>query len=247
MPWLGAKDARRIPEVFDWDSNSQTVLDECGYLKTHGLLKRRDCPLTTACVILITITSIYSAFHFISTEPNPNRNMVYLKRLLALSSLLSLGQAQWSRNVPLETRTLDEIYEAAKKESGPLIVSSGGDGKYPCRSRPYLLLTACLAGNQNDFIIDAFQKRFPDIQVNWTVDLSKYHASRIDRGFYGKGETTDVVILQTLQDFPRWKSQNRLMYYKPAVWNDIYASERDPHGAYLPIAECKLPFLHELK
>ncbi|KAE8367249.1 hypothetical protein BDV27DRAFT_169872 [Aspergillus caelatus] len=149
--------------------------------------------------------------------------MVYLNRLLALSSLLSLGQAQWSRNVPLETRTLDEIYEAAKKESGPLIVSSGGD--------------AWLAGNQNDFIIDAFQKRFPDIQVNWTVDLSKYHASRIDRGFYGKGETTDVVILQTLQDFPRWKSQNRLMYYKPTVWNDIYASERDPHGAYLPIAE----------
>ncbi|KAB8223366.1 hypothetical protein BDV33DRAFT_228511 [Aspergillus novoparasiticus] len=183
-------------------------------------------------------------FHLTSTGRNLYRIMVYLKPLLALSSLLSLGQAQWSPNVPLETRSLDEIYEAAKKESGPLVVSSGGDGKYSCGCYPYLLLIAYLAGNQNDFIINAFQKRFPDIQVNWTVDLSKYHASRIDRGFYGEGETTDVVILQTLQDFPRWKSQNRLMYYKPAVWNDIYASERDPQGAYLPIAECKLTLLH---
>ncbi|KAB8232482.1 hypothetical protein ETB97_000868 [Aspergillus alliaceus] len=146
--------------------------------------------------------------------------MVYLKHLLALSSLLSLGRSQWSPNVPVETRSLDEIYEAAKKESGTLIVSSGGD-----------------AGNQNDAIIQAFQKRFPDIQLNWTVDLSKYHTARIDRGFYADNQTTDVVILQTLHDFPRWKEQNRLLYYKPSVWNDIYASERDPDGAYLPIAE----------
>ncbi|KAA8645500.1 hypothetical protein EYZ11_005056 [Aspergillus tanneri] len=143
-----------------------------------------------------------------------------MKHLVALSGLLSLAWAQWIPEVPIETRTLDEIYEAAKKEPGPLIVSSGGD-----------------AGNQNDETIRAFQKRFPEIQVNWTVDLSKYHDSRIDRQFYTGKETTDVVILQTLHDFPRWKEQNRLLYYKPAMWNDIYASERDPHGAYLPIAE----------
>ena len=27
-----------------------------------------------------------------------------------------------------DTRSLDQLYEAAQKESGPLIVSSGGDG-----------------------------------------------------------------------------------------------------------------------
>lgn len=30
-----------------------------------------------------------------------------------------------------DTRSLDEIYEAAQKESGPLFVASGGDGEYP--------------------------------------------------------------------------------------------------------------------
>lgn len=29
-----------------------------------------------------------------------------------------------------DPRTLDEIYEAAQKESGPLFVAAGGDGKH---------------------------------------------------------------------------------------------------------------------
>lgn len=85
----------------------------------------------------------------------------------------------------------------------------------------------------------AWKQRFPNIHLNLTIDLSKYHDSRIDRAFYEDQETTDVAILQTLHDFPYWKEQNRLMYYKPATFDDIYGSEKDLDGAYYPILICK--------
>lgn len=58
--WLGAKEARRIPEVLYWDSISQTVLYGFECLRTHGLLKSREDPPTAAGIILITTASIYS-------------------------------------------------------------------------------------------------------------------------------------------------------------------------------------------
>ena len=38
-----------------------------------------------------------------------------------------------------DTRSLDQLYEAAQKESGPLIVSSGGDGM-PAVSQPEVIV-----------------------------------------------------------------------------------------------------------
>ena len=36
--------------------------------------------------------------------------------------------AQWAANVPIETRPLDEIYQAAQVENCVLQVAAGGDG-----------------------------------------------------------------------------------------------------------------------
>lgn len=134
-----------------------------------------------------------------------------------LFALSALASAQITP-VKIETRGLDEIYAAAQRESGPLIVASGGDAK-----------------QQGDAVVEAFESRFPGISLSLTVDLSKYHDSRIDRAFSEGNETTDVAILQTLHDFPHWKEQGRLLKYKPAVWDDIYAAERDQDGAFLPV------------
>ena len=54
--------------------------------------------------------------------------------LLVATSVISLIQtavhAQWQPNVPVETRTLDEIYQAAQAEKcTQLRVAAGGDGK----------------------------------------------------------------------------------------------------------------------
>ncbi|KAF2104729.1 periplasmic binding protein-like II [Rhizodiscina lignyota] len=146
--------------------------------------------------------------------------MAAIRRLLFITLAGSLGVTStgFRANVPVDTRSLDEIYAAAQNESGPLIVASGGD-----------------AQSQGDTIRNAWAQRFPRIPLNLTVDLSKYHDSRIDRAFYEKNENTDVALLQTLHDFPYWKEQNRLMYYKPATFNDIYNGEKDLDGAYYPI------------
>lgn len=47
---------------------------------------------------------------------------------IALAALLGIAAAQFRVDVPVDTRSLDEIYAAAQDESGALIVASGGDG-----------------------------------------------------------------------------------------------------------------------
>jgi ABC-type Fe3+ transport system substrate-binding protein len=46
----------------------------------------------------------------------------------------------------------------------------------------------------------------------------------------------DVVQLQTVQDFPRWKAEGALMAYKPAGWTAIHAAYRDPDATHMGIA-----------
>ncbi|QSZ36859.1 hypothetical protein DSL72_006742 [Monilinia vaccinii-corymbosi] len=138
-------------------------------------------------------------------------------QILALSSLLSTSLARVN-NVPIDNSTLDELYAAALKEDGKLVVASGGD-----------------AGFQGDGIRNAWAARFPKIALDLTVDLSKYHDSRIDRAHWAGNETVDVAVLQTLHDFQRWKEEGRLLFYKPPTFSDLYAGETDLDGAFLPV------------
>ena len=47
-------------------------------------------------------------------------------------------------SIPVDTRSLDEIYAAALKESGPLIVAAGGDGEPSHASAFDLMLVSML-------------------------------------------------------------------------------------------------------
>jgi hypothetical protein len=118
-------------------------------------------------------------------------------------------------NVPIDTRTLDEIYAAAQKESGSLIVASGGD-----------------AQAQWDAFRTMFAKRFPNIKLDLTVDFSKYHDCRADRAHANGSHYADIIFLQALHDYPRWKAEGRLLLYKPPNHADIYPSHKDHDGAY---------------
>ncbi|KAH8800350.1 hypothetical protein F5884DRAFT_810075 [Xylogone sp. PMI_703] len=145
-------------------------------------------------------------------------------KLLVLSSLLSsyvlarsVSNSYPGHEPAIETRTLDEQYAAAQRESGTLTVLWGGD-----------------AQSQSASTVAAFTARFPKIKLNLTVDVSKYHDSRVDRQYEISGEDgADVAFLQTLHDFDRWKRTGRLLPYKPPTWNSIYPIIKDPHGAYL--------------
>lgn len=88
----------------------------------------------------------------------------------------------------------------------------------------------------------AFTARFPNIKVNITLDVSKYLDGIADLVYdstKGKDNGFDVTIIQSVHNFPRWKSQGRLLPYKVAPWNDIQPEFVDPDGAYTGLYICE--------
>ena len=138
-----------------------------------------------------------------------------MKKILALATLALSLIGITARAAEVETRSLDEIYEQALKEGGSLTVYAGGD-----------------TPDQQDGIKAAFEKRFPGITLNVVVDYSKVHSARLDQQFEDRHVIPDIIQLQTLQDFPRWRREGKLVPYKPAGWDSIYSSFKDQTGAW---------------
>ncbi|KAI1272095.1 ABC transporter [Xylaria sp. FL0933] len=126
----------------------------------------------------------------------------------------------------VENRTIDEIYEAALAEGGVVTVWHGGDER-----------------NQQDALKQAFEARFPNMTLNITVDVSKYHDGNIDRQLATDGLYVDSVILQTLHDYPRWDTEGALMHYMPLNFYDVQPSFRDVRGAWYGISIFAWSFL----
>ncbi|WP_461122844.1 ABC transporter substrate-binding protein [Saccharothrix stipae] len=128
---------------------------------------------------------------------------------------------------PEETRTLDELYQAALREGGKLVIYAGGD-----------------TPTQQDGTKAAFKARFPDIDLTLIVDYSKYHDVRVDNQFATGTPVPDVVQLQTVQDFVRWKEQGRLLPYKPAGFSKVYDAFKDPQGAWVAVSALAFSFMY---
>ncbi|WP_223552477.1 ABC transporter substrate-binding protein [Pseudomonas sp. BF-R-01] len=136
--------------------------------------------------------------------------------LRAISGLLVLCfQLSAHAGVSIEHKNLDQLYQEAKAEGGALVVYAGGD-----------------TPGQQDGIKKAFEERFPGVILDVVVDYSKFHDARIDNQLATKMLTPDVVQLQTLQNYPRWKSEGVLLSYKPLGWDKVYPSFRDKDGAW---------------
>ena len=115
----------------------------------------------------------------------------------------------------VETRSIDEIYRAALNESGTVTVWYGGAAK-----------------DQQAALINAFEKRFPGTTLNLTVDSSSHHNVNIDRQLAVGNVYVDSAMLQTLQDYPRWKGEGVLLNYEPNGFDQLYPAFRDFEGAY---------------
>ncbi|MEV4033644.1 ABC transporter substrate-binding protein [Streptomyces umbrinus] len=148
---------------------------------------------------------------------------------LAAASPASAAQTADARHADgrEETRTLDELYQAALKEGGKLVVYAGGD-----------------TPTQQDGTKAAFKARFPDIDLTLIVDYSKYHDVRVDNQFATDTLVPDVVQFQTLQDFDRWKQQGRLLHYKPAGFSKVYDAFKDPQGAWVATGALAFSFMY---
>jgi ABC-type Fe3+ transport system substrate-binding protein len=114
-----------------------------------------------------------------------------------------------------EQDQLHALYKAAKAEGGKVTVYIGGD-----------------APGQWDSLSQAFEQQFPDVKLHLVTDLSKYHDARIDNQLATAHLTADAAILQTSQDFDRWKKHGDLLKYKPLGWNKVYTNAKDKDGYY---------------
>jgi ABC-type Fe3+ transport system substrate-binding protein len=108
---------------------------------------------------------------------------------------------------------LAALYARAKAEGGTLTAYMGGD-----------------APAQWDALQKAFTQQFPGIKLNIVVDLSKYHDARIDNQLANGALVPDVAILQTLQDFDRWKKEGVLLRYAPVGADKIFPNAKDAAG-----------------
>lgn len=113
---------------------------------------------------------------------------------------------------------LQRLYRRALAEGGRLTIYAGGDSR-----------------TQEDATRQAFTAAFPGIETTIKVDLSKYHAPRIDRQLALGELEPDVAQLQTLHDFDHWKAQGVLLPYKSPDFRHVYDSYKDPDGAFVGI------------
>lgn len=127
------------------------------------------------------------------------------KRILAAFGVVAPMEAQ-----------LRAPYRQAVAEDGRLVVFTGGDR----------------SGQDDDCLKNAFEKTFPKTKVDIADDLSKNHDARVDRQAAEHHVVTDVVHLQTLDDFPRWKKEGSLENYTPVGWNKVHPQVKELTGTY---------------
>jgi ABC-type Fe3+ transport system substrate-binding protein len=127
-----------------------------------------------------------------------------------------------------ETKSLDELYKDALTEGGRLVIYAGGDN-----------------ADQQDATKQAFLAQFPKIDLTLVVDYSKFHDVRIDNQLATGTLVPDVVQLQTLQDFVRWKELGVLAPYKPAGFSTLYPHFRDADGAWVAVAVPAFSYMYD--
>ncbi|MFF5985167.1 ABC transporter substrate-binding protein [Streptomyces olindensis] len=150
--------------------------------------------------------------------PVGRRQVLVAGSLTAAGAALGAGTGHAATRGGEETKSLAQLYREAKAEGGVLTVYAGGD-----------------TATQQDGNKAAFEKAFPGISLNIVVDYSKFHDARIDNQLATGTLVPDVVQLQTLQDFPRWKREGALLPYKPAGFSRVHPAFKDPDGAWTGI------------
>jgi ABC-type Fe3+ transport system substrate-binding protein len=142
---------------------------------------------------------------------------LFISRFATLMAMVAALATPWHTSTAFagttEKTELSALYERAKMETGPLTIYMGGD-----------------APGQWDSIGKAFTEQYPDVELKIVVDLSKYHNARIENQIATNKLVADIAILQTLQDFDRWKKEGKLLRYKSVGWSKIYSFAKDPDG-----------------
>src|SRR5262249_8086219 len=116
--------------------------------------------------------------------------------------------------VPGQAETLDELYAKAKDEKSLVIYAGGPVTNYEPLARE-------------------FERKFPGLTVSIEGGFSNVLNQKIEQQFKDNKLIADMVLLQTAQDFVRWKGEGRMLAFKPTSFDAIDKSFKDPDGAYI--------------
>jgi ABC-type Fe3+ transport system substrate-binding protein len=122
-------------------------------------------------------------------------------------------------------QTTDEIYAKAKAEGAFAFYVGGPTAPWEARAR-------------------AFNERYPGIQVSVTGGFSNVLDKKVDQQLAAGKLEVDAAIFQTLQDFARWKSQGRLLMYKPPGFDVIDPSFKDADGHFYGTSVIAMPYMY---
>jgi len=132
----------------------------------------------------------------------------------ALRGPFALFSALLLLAVPSGAETLDELYAKAKLEKSLVIYAGGPVSNYEPLARE-------------------FEARFPGLSVSISGGFSNVLNQKIEQQFKDNKLEADMVLLQTVQDFVRWKRQGKMLAFKPDGFDAIDKSFKDPDGAYI--------------
>jgi ABC-type Fe3+ transport system substrate-binding protein len=80
-----------------------------------------------------------------------------------------------------------------------------------------------------------FERQFPGIKVSISSGFSNVLDKTIDAQLAAKKLEADLAVLQTVQDFIRWKNEGVLARFKPDGFDAIDQTFKDPDGYYVGV------------
>jgi ABC-type Fe3+ transport system substrate-binding protein len=132
-------------------------------------------------------------------------------RAIVFASLGAIGPAQAAA-----AQGIEQLYEAAKKE-GALVLYGGG---------PITLYEPWAR---------EFEQRFPGIKVTTKAGSSNVLDEEIDAQMTSGNLQVDMAVLQTIQDYERWKKAGVLLPFKPEGFDKIDDEWKDKDGTYVGV------------
>lgn len=109
---------------------------------------------------------------------------------------------------------MDALYAAAKQEGTLNLYGGGPAASFIARAKK-------------------FEQRFPGVTVNVVGGFSNRLTGQIDEARRSGKPHADLTMLQTIQDFVRWKREGALLAFKPDGWDTIAAQFKDPDGTFM--------------
>jgi len=116
-----------------------------------------------------------------------------------------------------QAESMDELYAKAKAEGAVVLYGAGPTGSH-------------------DRWIKDFEQRYPGIKVAHTGGLSPQLNVKVEQQLAAGKMETDLAILQTIQDFGRWKQKGAMLLFKPEGSEQIDAAYKDEDGAFTAVS-----------